>query len=116
MREQMTAINPAWARKSVMKFVVDRFGDDDESVFLRSDIVEDCISQIAGFDELSEDDQEGISCLVFDAVHELYESNILLLGDVIFEINPDLPEILEGCATCTICRSVGVLQNTCGNS
>ncbi len=115
MNDETAAFTPAQAHKFAMEFIVRRI-QEKQTIFLRANITEDCISQIKGFEEFPEDIQDEVNEVLLDAVIELVDRNILFVGDVIFEINPDLPEILSRCANCTVCRNGDLLQTAFGNA
>ena len=95
MGSQTTRFTPAWARNSVMAVVLGRYQDIICHFVSESDLVADCISRVPAFDDLFEDDQDLIVDLLFEAVGELVDEDLILVDEVVFQINPDLPTLLR---------------------
>jgi hypothetical protein len=95
MGSQMTRFTPAWARNAVMNVVLGKYQDTSCHLISESDLVADCISRVPAFDDLFEDTQNFIVDLLFEAVSELVDEDFILVDEVIFQINPNLPDLMR---------------------
>ena len=95
MNEKTLMLNPAWARRTALQVILGRQNNDaDGCLVFHSDIMEECMDTVFLFDELSQEDQDRVFDLVFEAVDSLVDDGILLVEDLVFEINPDLKAVL----------------------
>jgi hypothetical protein len=95
MTSQTIYLSPVWARNAVMSAVLEKHQRLDWESIFQSDLIDDCVTDVVGFDKFSEDDKDMIIDHLFNAVFELVDADILLIDEMIFEINPKLRELLN---------------------
>jgi hypothetical protein len=91
---QVTSFTPAWARNAVMTSVLRMFQHTDADIVSESDLIAESISRVPAFDDLPEDTQHLILDLLSNAVGLLVDDDVILVDEIFFQINPDLPDLL----------------------
>ncbi len=94
MKSRKSNFTPAWASNTLINVILRKYRNSEHDFVSEAELIDECISSVPAFDDLDNDSQHLIFDLFCDAIGGLPDEDIILIDDVIFQINPNLADIL----------------------